>query len=267
MRAARKGAAVMLVVALAMGMLLTGSTPGGAAGGSEVTPQSGGCAVTFTNPGPPALTACVSGHGNVNDIIYSPFGGAPDQVNNESYCLRDLGSNTVYYDAGVYGEAGWGVATQSSTSNTVTTTRTTTDGVFTLTQNLFFKYGSRMVLVGNLLKNNDTVGHTVRFDRALDADINATGTSDVFDTAGASVFAQETDGMASTFLANPSLIGGIGVSTFANWFGSGTGSHTTCLHTFAATPTAPGDYVGINQGVFGIAPGATVNYRIGYRLL
>jgi hypothetical protein len=33
------------------------------------------------------------------------------------------------------------------------------------------------------------------------------------------------------------------------------------------TPTAPGDYVGINQGLFNVGPGATINFRMGYRVL
>ena len=64
------------------------------------------------------------------------------------------------------------MATAESTPTTTTVTRTTTDGVYTLTQNIFFKYGSRMVLIGNLVKNNDTVSHTVRFNRYADLDMD-----------------------------------------------------------------------------------------------
>ena len=136
-----------------------------------MVPQSTGCAVTFTNPGPPALTACVSGHGNINALSYGPFTGArrprhqrgvlPPRPEHERDVLR----------RGV-AEAGWGVATQSSTATTTTVTRTTTDGIFTLTQNIFFKYGSRLVLIGNLLKNNDTVSHPVPFNRYADIDMD-----------------------------------------------------------------------------------------------
>ena len=261
----RTGGAITLVVALAMGLLLSGSAPGGAATGGDksgVVPQSTGCTKTFTNAGPPALTVCVSSHGNINQIQYSPFGSAVNHINSEGYCLLDLNTFVAYHDTGLV-EGGWGVATQSSTATTVTTTRTTTDGIYTLTQNVFFKYGSRMVLVGNLLKNNDTVTHNVAFDRAFDGDINGTASGDIYDVAGGSVFGQETDGLASTFLANPSLVANIGVSTFGNW----SASRSTCSHTFEATPTAPGDYVGIVQGAFPIAAGATVNFRTGYRVL
>ena len=263
----RTGAAITLVVALAMGLLLSGSAAGGAAAGSDksgVVPQATGCAKTFTNAGPPALTVCVSGHGNINQIQYSAFGSAVNHVNSEGYCLRDLNTSAAYHDTGGV-EGGWGVATtQSSTATTVTTTRTTADGVFTLTQNVFFKYGSRLVLVGNLLKNNDTVTHTVTFDREFDGDINGSSGGDIYDVAGGSVFGQETDGLASTFLANPAPVSAtVGVSGFGAW----STSRTTCQHSFMATPTAPGDFVGIVQGTFNIGAGATVNFRTGYRLL
>ena len=109
------------------------------------------------------------------------------------------------------------MATQSSTATTTTVTRTTTDGVYTLTQNIFFKYGSRLVLIGNLVKNNDTVSHTVRFNRYADIDMDGTLDVDVFDTAGASVFAQETNGVALTSLGNPALVPDFGAETFSNW--------------------------------------------------
>ena len=259
----------MLVLALPLGMLLTGSTPGGAAGvaaagGAKrgVHPQSSGCAVTFTNPGPPAFSACVSSHGNINQINYTMFGAPPAHIFAEGYCLRDTGTGSTYYDAGTT-EAGWLAASQSSTGTTVTTTRTTNDLRFTLTQNVFFKYGSRLVLVGNLIKNNDSVARNVRFDRSFDGDINASSAGDVYDRAGASVIAQQQDGLAATLLVDPSLAAAVAVSTQANW----SASRTTCQHTFESIPTPPGDYVGINQGAFTIAAGATVNYRIGYRVL
>jgi hypothetical protein len=211
------------------------------------------------------MTACVSGHGNVNDLIYGPVTEPIDHMNNEGYCLRDLGTSTGYWDAGSLGEAGWGVATQSSTATTTTVTRTTTDGVFTLTQNIFFKYGSRMVLIGNLLKNNDTISHHVRFNRYADMDMDGEQSSgDVFDMAGGSVFAQDNNGLALTSLGNPALVQGFGAETFNSWFATG---KSTCGHTLQLTPTPPGDFVAIMQHDTTIAPGATVNFRIGYRLL
>jgi hypothetical protein len=257
-------AAASLVAVNAAGSSVPSLSPRAAGKAGNVVPQSSGCAVTFTNAGPPALTACVSGHGNINDLIYGPFTGPIDHVNSEGYCLRDLSSTAVYWDAGVGGEANWGVASQSSTATTTTVTRTTTDGVFTLTQNIFFKYGSRLVLIGNLLKNNDTVAHPVAFVRYADFDMEGSSASDVFDTAGASVFAQETNGVALTSLGNPTLVNQFGAEGFTSWFNSG---RTTCGLSPVATPTAPGDYVAVIQHTTTLAAGATVNFRVGYRVL
>jgi len=256
-------AAATLVAVNAAGSSARSLSARGSGKAASVVPQSLGCAVSFTNPGPPVLTACVSGHGNVNDLIYGPFTGPVDHVNTEGYCLLDLNTSAVYYDA-AGAEAGWAVATQSSTATTTTVTRTTTDGVYTLTQNIFFKYGSRLVLIGNLLKNNDTVSHSVLFDRYADLDMDGTSTNDVFDNAGGSVVAQENNGIALTSLANPALVSGFGAETFSNWFNTG---RSTCAHAFEATPTAPGDYVAVMQHVTTLASGATVNFRVGYRML
>jgi hypothetical protein len=252
-------AAATLVAVNASGSSVRSLSARGAGKAGSVTPQSTGCAVTFTNPGPPLMTACVSGHGNVNDLIYGPLTGPKDHVTDEGYCLSTTGS--AYFDAGVT-EAGWGVATQSSTATTTTVTRTTTDGVFTLTQNIFFKYGSRLVLIGNLLRNNDTVSRNVRFNRYADFDIDTSANGDVFDNVGASVVAQEDNGVALTSLGN--LNQARGAESFGSWGATG---RATCQHAYLSGPTAPGDYVAILQHGATLAPGATVNFRVGYRLL
>jgi hypothetical protein len=185
-------------------------------------------------------------------------------MSTEGYCLRDFGTSSVYYDAGSV-ESGWGVATQSSTATTTTVKRTTTDGVYTLTQNIFFKYGSRLVLVGNLVKNNDTVPHTVRFERYADLDIDSSGSGDIFENVGGSVVAEQGNGVALTSLGNPALAPGtFGAEPIANWQSTG---RSTCVHTILGGPTSEGDYVAVMQHQATIAPGATVNFRVGYRLL
>jgi len=256
-------AAATLVAVNASGSSVRSLTARSAGEAGNTVPQSNGCAVTFTNPGPPALTACVSGHGNVNELIYSPFSVPVDHIASEGYCLRDLGTGTAYFDA-TNSEAGWGAATQSSTATTTSVTRTTTDGIYTLTQNIFFKYGSRLVLVGNLVTNNDTVSHAVRFNRYGDFDIDASSGSDVFDVAGASVVAQQDNGAVLTSLGNPALVQTLGAELFNSWNFSG---KLTCSHTLTAGPTNSADYVAVMQHTATIPAGGTVNFRIGYRLL
>ena len=101
------------------------------------------------------------------------------------------------------------------------------------------------------------------FNRYADIDMDGTASSDVFDTAGASVVAQETNGVALTSLGNPGLVESFGAETFSNWGGS----RLTCLPDACRRPTAPGDYVAEMQHQSTLAPGATVNFRVGYRLL
>jgi hypothetical protein len=256
-------------LACALGALgLAGAAAPGSAAvskGGGVSPAATGCAVTFTNPGPPSMTACVSGHGNVQDLVYNGFGQPPiDHIVNEGYCLRDTGTGLKYYDAGST-EAGWGAASLSSTATTATVTRTTTDGEFTLTQNIFFKYGSRMVLIGNILKNNDTVSHGVVFDRYFDGDIEGDPSDDVYYDGGSSVWGTDQDVLALTSLVGPPLLTGWAPETFSNWATSGA---STCSHTFLPPgPTPPGDYVGILQHQKVLGPGATVNFKVGYRFL
>ena len=258
-------AAASLVAANAAGSSTRSLATRGAGKAGSVVPQSGGCLATFTNPGPPAMTVCASGHGNINQLEYNPFGAPVGHIRTEGYCLVDLNaSSTVYWDAGTQGEANWGVATQSSTATTTTVTRTTIDGIYTLTQNIFFKYGSRLVLIGNLVKNNDTVSHHVRFNRYADIDMEGTTGADVADVAGASVFAQQTNGVALTSLGNPGLVQAFGPEPFSTWNGTG---KAACGHNFQPTPTSPGDYVEIMQHDTTIAAGATVNFRVGYRVL
>lgn len=132
------------------------------------------------------------------------------------------------------------------------------------TQNIFFKYGSRLVLIGNLVKNNDNVARNVRFNRYGDLDIDASSANDVFDKAGGSVLAKQTNGVALTSLGNPALVEAAGAETFTGWNATG---KSTCGHTLSPTPTAAGDYVAIMQHTTTIPPGATVNFRVGYRVL
>lgn len=252
--------AIIAVAVVAASSVLTSAAPGAAkpaAGG--VTPQSGGCFATITNAGPPTMTVCISGHGNVHQISYNASGAPVDHVfgSAEGYCLSDIDNSFAnYYDAGAT-ESGWGVATTSqATPTTLAVTRTTSNGRFTLTQNFFFKYGSRLLLVGNVVKNNGAVARHIFFGRSFDGDIDGDASDDVWDVAGSSVFAQDVNGLALTAL-----------SSFAiGWGPWNTNALSSCGINPPPTPVT-GDYAGTIIHEATIAPGATVNFRVGYRLL
>lgn len=144
--------------------------PASSSGG--VTPASAGCAVHLVGGAAPAQNhdACISGHGNLNGFSWgdASMGGPYTYLDNEGYCIvRDYDATPVhYYDAGSAGEAGFGVATASMGSpKTYTVTRTTLDGILTVTQNFFLKPATSQLFVGVIVKNNDSVSHQVGVER------------------------------------------------------------------------------------------------------
>jgi hypothetical protein len=138
-----------------------------------------------------------------------------------------------------------------------------TDLRYTLTQNIFFKYGSRLVLIGNLVKKNDSVAHTVRFTRHADLDIDGTPDDDEVETAGGPVVVRAVNGVALTSLGNPTFVQTLGPVTAEDWGQSG--GRSSCDHSFR--PSEPRDWSAVMRHQATIAPGATVNFRVGYRLL
>jgi hypothetical protein len=251
-----------------MAFFVTGAAPGGAAPGGAasskggLTAQSLGCSPnpTFSEAGPPAFSVCVTDHGNIDDIDYAAFGSPVKHVNKEGYCLLTE-DYTSYYD-NQYGESGWGPSTVSRTSDTMTVIRTTLDGRFTLRQNIYFKYGSRMVLIGNLVTNNDSSTHLAEFNRYFDGDIDGSADGDVYEYAGSSELATDRYGLMLTSLTGTAVA--VRADTFAHWNASGA---RTCIMGNVPQPTAPGDYVGALVYDAYIPAHGTVNFKVGYRLM
>jgi hypothetical protein len=103
----------------------------------------------------------------------------------------------------------------------------------------------------------------VLFDRSFDADMAGTSGNDVFEEDGSSVLAKEGDGLMLTSMV-PSMIANLGAETFVDFVASGA---STCIHSFESNPTPAGDHVGIAAHVANIGPGATVNFKVAYRLM
>lgn len=97
------------------------------------------CSFTFTNPGKfnSGMEFCVTVNGNITSF-QSPIG--IEYINQggvgEGYGICDLASNVAYFDYAQGGDSGnWNpTVTVSSTATSVKFTRTTADGLFTLTQ-------------------------------------------------------------------------------------------------------------------------------------
>ena len=142
------------------------------------------CAYTFTNAGKgnSFMSFCVSTNGNIISF-QSPSG--IEYLNlgqlSEGYGICDLSTGVVYYDFSDYGNSGnWGnPVLLSLTGTSVKIARTSTDGLFTLTQTIAKQAGSTpYAKVTDAIKNNTAATKDVYFIRWADVDpfnANATG--------------------------------------------------------------------------------------------
>ena len=137
------------------------------------------CASTYSfGSGNTFFKFCVTNNGNITQFE-SPVG--VEHIRNgtfaEGYSVCDVNANKQYYDYADAGDSGnWGapVKTQPGGPNTfpLTIKRTTTDGLFTLTQTFSRVTGERIVKIGTTLKNNVPVAKPVHLIRFADVDAN-----------------------------------------------------------------------------------------------
>ena len=129
------------------------------------------CSFTFTSGANNTLLQyCVTTNGNVLNIV-TPA-NQPHVFTREGYGVCDINSNTEYFD---YSDAGatanWNPAVVLSHSATkVKIARTTSDGIWTLTQTISQVPASSSVKVSMTLKNNTLVSREVQFSRFADID-------------------------------------------------------------------------------------------------
>jgi len=153
-------------------------------------PFSGGTGNKF-------ISYCVTVNGNIVSF-QSPSGHeyiATAPIG-EGYSVCDFGSGKQYYDYAGYGSSGWQAATTvSSSATSVKIARTTSDGLYTLTQTITLQAGNSSSQVSMALKNNDTTAHDVGLIRYADVDANGS-TSNSFDytTRTAFGYTPELDG-------------------------------------------------------------------------
>ena len=150
------------------------------------------CQSTFTSgSGQSYLSFCVTQNGNLG-TFYSPSGYRQLYPGAEGYAVCDVNSNYNYHDWGTYGDSGnWLDSTviQPNGLNTfpLTIKRTTSDGVWTLTQAFSRNTTNPSVKITMTLRNNSAVDRAAYFMRF--ADIDAQNISfNVFDGASASIW-------------------------------------------------------------------------------
>jgi hypothetical protein len=131
------------------------------------------CTYTFTSgAGNTYLKYCVTVNGNITQI-QTPFGHEHIAVGTigEGYGICNVDFGVVeYHDWAGFGDSGnWGSPTTvSHTATAVKIARTTSDGVWTLTQTIIQAASTASVKVVMALKNNTSVARTVYLVRYAD---------------------------------------------------------------------------------------------------
>jgi hypothetical protein len=132
------------------------------------------CKLTFTSGGAPNyLQFCVTVNGNIVEF-QSPHGFEHIRIGDilEGYGICDYGSLTRYYDWANEDSGNWEPPIFSGSSLPVTIKRTTSDGVYTLTQIISRNVADPAVLITMTLKNNTAAAHDFGLIRYADVDAN-----------------------------------------------------------------------------------------------
>jgi len=132
------------------------------------------CNKTFTSgSGSNYLKFCVTQNGNITQYE-SPqgFEAIDEGVVWEGYGICDTSSGIRYEDYAATGTTNWLPPTISGGSLPMTIKRTTSDGIWTLTQVINRNTTDPAVTISNTLKNNTGVARFVGFIRYADIDAN-----------------------------------------------------------------------------------------------
>jgi len=159
------------------------------------------CSYTFTSGTNNTFQQfCVTANGNITQLA-TPFAREHIAVGTigEGYAVCDTAASTAYYDYADFGDSGnWGPATVVSQSATsVKITRSTSDGVFTLTQTISQVAGaSPAVRIVMALRNNTATSRLVFLMRYADVDVSGT-LSNNFDATSNSAFGWNSAGSST----------------------------------------------------------------------
>jgi hypothetical protein len=132
------------------------------------------CKFTFTSgSGPNLLKFCVTINGNVAQLA-SPggFEHIREGTVNEGYNVCDVGSDTNYYDLASESSGNWLPPVVSGSALPLTIKRTTSDGIFTLTQVFSRNTTEPAVIIAMTLKNNTAASRDFALVRFADIDAN-----------------------------------------------------------------------------------------------
>jgi len=211
------------------------------------------CAYSFTIPATATrqyLQYCVSPNGNI--VEFQSPAGVEDiaaGTNGEGYSVCDFASGVGYLDYGDYGDfdtGHWGAPVLLSlTSTQAKIVRTTTDGIWTLTQTFLKSTADSTVKITMALKNNTGIDRFVWLTRFADIDANTAlaNTLDGSFNMAYGITGSTGIGMQATLAAaNPYAHYGFAVPTINTACNIGSGYAGTMVNLDGATEF----YHGIN---------------------
>ena len=154
----------------------------------QVNPDSGTCAFNFVfgnDQQDASMKYCVTSNGNIAqfEIPIHVSLVAPNHA--EGYGICDVGPLVAYSDWGGLGDSGnWGTATVvSQDAKSVKIARTTSDGIWTLTQTITRMAGSTpYAKIAMTLRNNSSTLRTAVLIRYADADVGGLSTNNFTST-------------------------------------------------------------------------------------
>jgi hypothetical protein len=125
---------------------------------------------------------CVTENGNIQNFIY-PTGYS--QIYTDGYGVCDYTGGISYFDAGVADSGNWNasVSKEPGGPNTLPliVTRTTSDGIWTITQIFSRNTTDAYVKVEMTLKNNTKTGRSLELTRYVDIDADSSPYTNYFD--------------------------------------------------------------------------------------
>lgn len=128
-----------------------------------------------------SLLYCVTANGNIPSIV-TPLGQQLiSSATGEGYGICNESPATVYYDYGYIDSGNWNAPILlSSSATSVKIARTTSDGVWTLTQTITQSAGTASIKVAMTLKNNTGEARVAYLVRYADVDVDGV-VNNIFD--------------------------------------------------------------------------------------
>jgi hypothetical protein len=171
---------LLIIIAMCAICALAQAQNAAASSKKAAHPETASCYATFNTALP---NFCVTANGNIQNFFY-PAGYS--QIYTDGYGVCDYTSSPVgYFDIAVAYSGNWqtSVVKEPSGSNTfpLTITRTSSDGIWTLTQVFSRSTADAYVKVVITLKNNTGVARNVLMTRYVDIDADASPATNYFD--------------------------------------------------------------------------------------